>query len=104
LVSRLVAVAGIAAYLVSKWDELSASIVKGFDDGTVTLKPLITAAMVLWEKLKKVGEALVGGATGGSMMQWAIDLAAKADRRGHERRLWSPVDDRDIHPLGRQGR
>jgi hypothetical protein len=74
----LVAVAGIAAYLVSKWDELSASIVKGFNDGTVTLKPLITAAMVLWEKMKKVGEALVGGATGGSMMQWAIDLAAKA--------------------------
>lgn len=74
----LVAVAGIAAYLVSKWDELSASIVKGFNDGTITLKPLITAAMVLWEKMKAVGKSLIGGATGGSMMQWAIDLAVKA--------------------------
>jgi hypothetical protein len=74
----LIAVAGIAAYLVSKWDELSASIVKGFNDGTITLKPLIIAAMVLWEKMKAVGKALIGGATGGSMMQWAIDLAAKA--------------------------
>lgn len=74
----LIAVAGIAAYLVSKWDELSASIVKGFNDGTITLKPLITAAMILWEKMKAVGKALIGGATGGSMMQWAIDLATKA--------------------------
>jgi hypothetical protein len=73
-----VAVAGIAAYLVSKWDELSASILKGFEDGSITLKPLVTAAMLLWEKLKKLGEALIGGTTGGSMMKWAIDLAAKA--------------------------
>lgn len=72
----LLAAAGIAAYVASKWGELSASVVKGFQDGTITLRPLIIAAMVLWEKLKKIGEAFLGAQTGASMMQKAINMAA----------------------------
>jgi hypothetical protein len=72
----LLAAAGIAAYVASKWGELTASIVKGFQDGTITLRPLIIAAMVLWEKLKKIGEAFLGASTGANMMQNAINMAA----------------------------
>lgn len=73
-----VVVGGIAAYLISKWDEIAASIRKGLEDGTVTLKPLIIAAMTLWEKLKAVGEALIGGSTGASLMQTVINMATSA--------------------------
>lgn len=71
----LLAVGGIAAYVASKWEELSASIVKGFQDGSITLRPLVVAALVLWERLKKVGEAFIGGYTGATMMQVAIGMA-----------------------------
>jgi hypothetical protein len=74
----LLAVAGIAAYMASKWDELSLSIVNGFKDGSVTLRPLIVAAMVLWEKMKEVGKAFIGGQTGATLMQKAINFAAGA--------------------------
>lgn len=74
----LVAAGGIAAYIASRWDELSASIVKGFEDGSVTLRPLVVSAMVFWEKLKLVGEAFIGGVTGASMMQTAINGASLA--------------------------
>lgn len=74
----LVAIGGVAAYVASRWDELSASVVKGLQDGTVTVKPLITAAMILWEKLKRVGESFIGGVTGATMMQSAINMAANA--------------------------
>jgi hypothetical protein len=73
-----VVVGGIAAYLISKWSEIAASIRKGLEDGTITLKPLVIAAMTLWEKLKKVGEALLGGSTGASLMQTMINLATNA--------------------------
>lgn len=73
-----VVVGGIAAYLISKWDEIAASIRKGLEDGTVTLKPLVIAAMTLWEKLKAVGEALLGGSTGASLMQTVINMATSA--------------------------
>lgn len=73
-----VIVGGIAAYVVSKWDEIAGSIRKGLEDGTVTLKPLITAALILWEKLKAVGAAFLGGTTGADMMQGAINFATKA--------------------------
>lgn len=72
----LLAAAGIAAYVASKWGELSASVGKVFQDGTITLRPLIIAVMVLWEKLKKIGEAFLGASTGASMMQNAINMAA----------------------------
>lgn len=74
----LLAVGGIAAYIASKWEELSASVVKGFNDGSITLRPLVIAALVLWERLKAVGESFIGGATGAGMMQWAIDMATSA--------------------------
>mgnify|MGYP003439970498 FL=1 len=71
----LLAAAGIAAYVASKWDELSASVVKGLKDGTITIRPLIIAALILWERLKKLGEAFIGGQTGATMMQKAINMA-----------------------------
>jgi hypothetical protein len=71
----LLAAAGIAAYIASRWSELTASIVQGFKDGSITIRPLIIAAMVFWEKLKKVGEAFLGAQTGASMMQNAINMA-----------------------------
>ena len=71
----LLAAAGIAAYVASKWGELSASVVKGFQDGTITLRPLIVAAMVLWKKLEEIGKAFLGAETGASMMQNAINMA-----------------------------
>lgn len=71
----LIAAAGIAAYVASKWRELSASVVKGLQDGTITLRPLIIAALVFWERLKKIGEAFIGGQTGATMMQKAINMA-----------------------------
>jgi len=71
----LLAAAGIAAYVASKWDELSASVVKGLQDGTITLRPLIVAALVFWERLKKIGEAFIGGQDGATMMQKAINMA-----------------------------
>lgn len=70
-----VAIAGIAAYVASKWEELSASVVQGFKDGSVTLRPLVIAAMVLWERLKQLGGAFIGGTTGAEMMQGAINMA-----------------------------
>jgi hypothetical protein len=70
-----VAIAGIAVWVASKWEELSASVVKGFQDGSVTLRPLVIAALVLWERLKQLGGAFMGGATGASMMQSAINMA-----------------------------
>lgn len=71
----LLAVGGVAAYIASKWTELSASVVKGFEDGSITLRPLVIAALILWERLKKVGETFIGATTGAGMMQWAINMA-----------------------------
>ena len=71
----LIAAGGIAAYIASKWSELSASIVQGFNDGSLSIRPLIVAALILWERLKRLGEAFIGGQTGATMMQKAINMA-----------------------------
>lgn len=71
----LLAAAGIAAYVASKWSELTASIVDGFQNGSITIRPLIIAALVLWERLKMVGEHFLGAATGAGMFQTAINMA-----------------------------
>ena len=73
----LVAAAGVAAYLAANWRELTASIAQGFRTGEITLRPVVLAAMILWEKLKAVGEAFLGGVTGASMMQGAINMIAE---------------------------
>lgn len=75
LAVALTAVAGVAAYVISKWDEIVGSIRQGFAEGTLTLRPLVEAAMLLWEKLKALGGAFMGGTTGAGMMQWAINMA-----------------------------
>lgn len=55
-----VAMAGIGAYLLSKWDEISSGVRAALREGTVTLEPLIYAATLFWEKLKAVGATLLG--------------------------------------------
>lgn len=73
-----VVVGGIAAYITSKWAEISTSIRQGFESGAVTMRPLVVAALTLWERLKLVGQAFIGGMTGATMMQSAINFAAMA--------------------------
>lgn len=74
----VVIVAGVAAYIASEWDSLMGSIRDGFASGELTLRPLVVAAMVLWERLKEVGRVMLGGATGATLMQGAIDMAVGA--------------------------
>ncbi len=71
----IVAVSGVAAYLISKWDELSASLRTGFQNGTFTLRPLIIAALLLWERLKRLGEVFLGATTGAGLMERALNAA-----------------------------
>lgn len=74
----VVIVAGVAAYIASEWDSLMGSIRDGFASGELTLRPLVIAAMTLWERLKEVGRVMLGGATGATLMQGAIDMAVGA--------------------------
>jgi hypothetical protein len=74
----LVGVAGVAVYVISKWKEITSTLSAGLANGTITMRPLIIAAMVLWEKLKAVGAALVGGASGGDMIKTAMNMAVGA--------------------------
>lgn len=74
----VVIVAGVAAYIASEWDSLMKSVRDGFASGELTLRPLVVAAMVLWERFKEVGRAMLGGVTGATMMQGAIDMAVGA--------------------------
>lgn len=56
-----VIVGGIAAYVTSKWEEISSALIKGLQDGRPSLMPLLTAAYGLWARLKIVGQAFLGG-------------------------------------------
>lgn len=77
------AIAGVAAYFVSKWDEISAALVTGLRDGTISLVPLLTAAYGLWGRLKMLGETILGGSTHTDKMNgllgiftWILNTAA----------------------------
>lgn len=69
----LVGVAGVAAYVASRWTELSASVRDAFADGTLTFRPVIISALLFWEKLKAIGHAFIGGASGADMARGAIN-------------------------------
>lgn len=74
----LLAAGGIAAYIASKWSELTASISNGFATGAITVRPLVIAVLILWERMKKLGESFIGGISGATMMQGAINMATSA--------------------------
>lgn len=71
-------VVGVAAYIASEWDSLMGSVKTGFEEGTLTVRPLVEAAMLLWERLKIVGVSLIGGATGADMFEGAMNMAVGA--------------------------
>lgn len=73
-----VVVGGLAAYVVSSWDEIKASIVSAMEDGRITLVPLTVALYTLWERLKLVGHAIFGNITGASVMAGSLDLLTGA--------------------------
>lgn len=77
-----VAVAGVAAYIVSNWAQIRDSMVGALKSGTVTLRPLVAAAYVFWGRLKAVGEAFLGGTSGAHMLGGMIELMAKATMMG----------------------
>lgn len=74
----IVIVGGMAAYVISKWDTIKTELIQGFKDGTISLVPLITSLYTFWERLKLVGEALLGGTNSATMMQGGIDFLATA--------------------------
>lgn len=68
-----VVVGGLAAYLISNWRQIADALIKGLDDGTISLTPLITAAYVLWARFVLVGQALVGGTSSATTFQGMIN-------------------------------
>jgi hypothetical protein len=78
-----VVIAGVGAYIISKWDDISGAIVKGLEDGSITLVPFITSLYTFYLRLELVGKALLGGGNavdtvngGLNMMTQAVDLAS----------------------------
>jgi hypothetical protein len=59
--SLFLIVGGIGAYVVSNWKAISSALIKGLDDGKITLMPLLTAAYAFWARLKIVGQVMLGG-------------------------------------------
>lgn len=69
--------AGVGAYVVENWDEMMETLKKAWQEGRVTLEPVIVAAETLWGKLVAAGEALWGGSDAADTAQWAINLLAE---------------------------
>lgn len=72
------AIAGVAAYFIENWNAIAASFQQFLKTGHAALRPVIKAGMVFWAGLVAIGEALLGGATGGDMMETALRLATGA--------------------------
>ena len=72
-----VAVAGIGVWFVANWEKIRDSIVKGLRDGSISLKPVVAAAYVLWHRLLAVGQMFMGNATGAGMARAAIGYLTK---------------------------
>lgn len=77
-----VAIGGVAAWFVSKWDEISGALVTGLENGSISLLPLITSLYTFYLRLQLVGEALMGTTTaadiaggGISFLTTAVDVA-----------------------------
>ena len=80
-----VAIAGVGAYFVEHWDRIAGSIVKGLQDGSITLVPLMTSLYTFYLRLVMVGEALMGGSsavgtvnTGLNFLVSVIDMVSGA--------------------------
>lgn len=71
-----VIIGGIAAYAISNWNAISGAIVKGLQDGSISLAPVIKAAYIFWARLKKIGEWLLGSSDHGqqfnTVLGWTI--------------------------------
>lgn len=74
----MVSVAAIGAYIASEWDNIMSSMKQGFEEGTLTIKPLVEQALLLWERLKLLGGAIIGNKSGADMAKTSIDLATGA--------------------------
>lgn len=72
-----VAIAGVTAYFIEHWSSIQGSMLAFLKTGHATIRPLVRAGMVLWGTLVAIGEAFLGGATGGDMMRSAITMATK---------------------------
>ena len=73
-----VAIAGVSAYFVSRWDEISGALITGLQSGTITLQPLLISAYTLWARLQLVGEAIVGTTTATSAANGTIGFMTTA--------------------------
>jgi len=67
-------VGGAIAYFVSQWDE----IVMSFNNGTLTLAPLLDALEVAWSGFVRLGGALFGGTNAASSLQSVIYFVTDA--------------------------
>jgi hypothetical protein len=73
-----VVLAAGAAFFVSRWDQISSSLVTGLQDGTITLVPLITAMYTFWLRLRLVGEALFGATTAAGTLNTGLGFITSA--------------------------
>ena len=69
---------GIAAYIISNWQYISQSIIDGLESGKISLVPFLVAMYTFWERLKAVGQALLGGTTGADMFTGAMKMGITA--------------------------
>ena len=81
----VVAIAGVGAYFVEHWDRISGAIVKGLQDGSITLVPLVSSMYLFYQRLVMVGQALLGGSSavdtvngGLSFLTTVIDMVSGA--------------------------
>jgi hypothetical protein len=79
----MVAFGGVAAYISTKWREISTTLINGIEQGKISLVPLMTGLYTFWMRLVMVGEALVGGGDATSTFNgflnfaiWTIDAAS----------------------------
>ena len=71
-------VGGLAAYMITNWDEIKTSIRTAIEDGRITLVPLITSLYTFWERLKLVGEAIFGTINPATAMAGGLDMLTTA--------------------------
>jgi hypothetical protein len=79
----MVAFGGIAAYISTKWTEISTTLIGAMERGKISLVPLMTALYTFWMRLVMVGEALIGGGDATSTFNgflsaavWLVDAAS----------------------------
>jgi hypothetical protein len=73
-----VVLGGAVAYVASNWDRFAGQIVAGFESGTISIEPVITALYTFYARLELVGEALFGNVTATGVAGGGIDLLTGA--------------------------